>query len=310
MENSLIILQKLVVLFCFIFVGYYAFKRSWVTKDGSAQVSRLVVNVFNPALVLATAVCNTKRPSVEFLVQNIILMLIFYLGLILVSPIVARILRVEKQNYDIFTIMMTFANTGFMGIPLVASIYGQNSTIYVSFYVLGFNFLFYTYALFLFRKKAGDSSRFSIKDLINPGTVTGLLAILALIFPISYPVIVTDILSSASDFCIALAMLVTGFSLAQVEFSKIFSDLKLYAFTIIRMIIIPMLAVVAFRILPVNMVHTSLAGIMVIMFTMPNGSLPVIACQDYGVDGDLCSRAYALTTLLSIVTIPIITIML
>lgn len=308
MANSLIILQKLIMLFCFIFIGYYGFKRSWITKDGTSSLSKLIVNVFNPALMLSTALCNTDRPSNDLVIQNIILVVVFFSSLIILSPLVARILRIKKDDHDILTIMMTFGNTGFMGIPLVSTLYGANAAIFVAFYVLGFNLLFYSFALYLFRRKAGDQSHFKFTDMVNTGTIAGVATVLIFLIPADYPKIVTDCFSAVGETCVPLAMIVTGCSLAQVEFSRIFTDWKLYAFTAMRMVMVSVIAVCIFRVAP-GLVSPMIAGIMVIMYGMPNGSLPVIACEEYGVDGDFCSRAFALTTLLSLVTLPLVTAM-
>lgn len=309
MANSLVILQKLIMLFCFIFIGYYGFKRSWITKDGTGSVSKLIVNVFNPALMLSTALCNTQRPSNDIVLQNIILVVVFFSSLILLSPLVARVLLIKKDDHDILTIMMTFGNTGFMGIPLVSSLYGANATIFVAFYVLGFNLLFYSFALYLFRRKAGDNSKFKISDMINTGTIAGVITVLVFLIPADYPELLKTCVAAVGDTCVPLAMIVTGCSLAQVEFSRIFTDWKLYAFTAMRMVLISVAAVFIFRLIP-GVFSPVIAGIMVIMYGMPNGSLPVIACEEYRVDGDFCSRAFALTTLLSLVTLPLVTALL
>lgn len=310
MANSLIILQKLVMLFGFIFIGYFAFKKEWLTREGTAQISKLVVLIFNPALMLSTAVCSTERPPANMVISNAILVCVFFGSLLAVSPLCSKLLRIPAKDKDIFPIINSFGNTAFMGIPLVSSLYGDNSTIFVAFYAVGFNLLFYTYALHIYRQDSGEETKFSISDLINAGTVACVLTVIAFLIPIDYPAVVTDCLSSIAGVCVPAAMMVTGCALAQVDLKQIFTDLRLYAFTILRMIIIPIIVIMINKYLLAGLINPVLAGILAIMYAMPNGSLPVIACEEYGIDADFPSRAFALTTLLALVTVPIVTALL
>ncbi len=308
MANSIIILNKLIVLFVFIFIGYYAYKKTWVDERGSAAIAKLITAIFNPALMLSTAVGYENRPSSHLLLQNALLSIIVFASLIALSPLLARILRVPSNERNMVTVMLTFGNNGFLGVPLVTALYGKGAAIYLVFYIICFNMLFYSMAQHIFKTKAGDKTPFSIRSLASPGMLAGFVAIAFVIMDVNPPVVVVDCLSTMGDACIILSMIVTGFALAKIDLRTVFTDIRTLAYTAFKMLILPVAA--AFIIRNVNLpVEPMLLGIMVLMYGVPSGSLPVIGCEQYGIDGTMLNRAYALTTLVSLITLPIATML-
>lgn len=218
MSDSLIILEKLVLLFCFIFVGFFCFRKGWLTKQGTSEISNLIVNVFNPLLMISTALSGSGSIPKTLMAQNLILMALFYGLMILLGPVVAKLLRVQGNDRKLVTIMLVFANTAFMGIPLVESLYGSEETFYITFYALGFNLLFYTYAIQVFKRMSGDKSPFRFKDLVNPGIICVLLAMILVLFPIHLPEITVKCITYVSDTCIPLSRMCTGSNQSQAGF--------------------------------------------------------------------------------------------
>ncbi|MDO4383939.1 MAG: AEC family transporter [Eubacteriales bacterium] len=307
MSNSLIILEKLVLLFCFIFVGFFCYRKGWLSKQGSSEISNIIVNIFNPLLMISTALSGSGSVPSSMLIQNLVLMAVFYGLMILLGPVVARLLRVKGHEKKLVTIMLVFANTAFMGIPLVESLYGAEETFYITFYALGFNLLFYTYAIQVFKRMAGDTTPFSFRSLINPGIVCVVIAMVIVLFNIQLPKMAVSCITYVSDACIPLTMIITGCALAQIDLRKVFTDVRLYVFSFFQLLLIPAAAAFIMHRSGGMGFDSTLVGIFILLYGMPNGSMPVIACESYDVDADLCSRGYALTTLLSLFTIPFVT---
>ncbi len=103
---------------------------------------------------------------------------------------------------------------------------------------------------------------------------------------------------------VPLSMMMTGVSLAQMSLREVFSDWKMYQFTFVKMLVVPILVALVVRNFGLN---PTITGIFVLMFGMPNGSMPVMLAVDYGMDSSICSRGIVLTTLLSLITLPIVT---
>lgn len=289
------------------FAGYLSFKQGWVTRKGSSQISSLIVKIFNPALIIATSIGSEYKPSAHLIIMNIILVAAFFGSLILLSPVICRLLRVDEENRVLFRIMFTFCNLGFMGIPLVSSLFGESETFFVSWYILGFNFLFYSYGLNTFARITGKDEKFNPARMFNSGMVAGLLAVLFFILPVQLPSIVVDSVVYVSSLCVPLSMLVTGFALAQIELKSVFTDAKMYLYIAIKMVAIPIAASFALKLIFGLSLSPVVGGIMILMYGMPNASLPIIVCEEYGVESEMLSRGYALSTILCLITLPIVT---
>ena len=307
MSNSIVIFEKLVLLFCFIFIGFYCFRKEWLSKQGTSELSKMVVNIFNPLLMISTALSGSSNIPTKLLIQNTILMAVFYAITIVLGPVVAHLMGVHGNDRRLVTIMLVFANTAFIGIPMVESLFGEEETFYITFYALGFNLLFYTFAMHSLKKMAGDTSPFTLKSMINPGVLCVLAAIVIVAFHVELPNLAVQCITYVSDACIPLTMIITGCALAQTNLKRVFTDWRLYVFSAFQLLIIPIAVALLVHQFGAMGFDTTLVGIFILLYGMPNGSMPVIACESFDLDADLCSRGYALTTLLSLVTLPIVT---
>ena len=309
MQNSFIIFQKLLVLFGFMLIGYLSYKKKWISDDTSSQISGLIVNIFNPALIISGVIGSVGNGNWNLVIMDLILAVILFVVLILISPAFVRILSVKKDERNIYAVMLIFSNLGFMGIPIIEELYGREAIFYVALYTLVYNILFYTYGIYLFEKERamqpGQKAKiiFHWKKMINPGMVACLAALLIFAFQIEAPAPAVSFVQYLGNAAIPLSMIITGISLAKMPLIEVFKDIKMYQFTFLKMLVIPMIAAFAIRLFHLDPV---LSGIMVLMFGMPNGSMAVMMAIDYGLDSSICSGGIVLTTLLSIITLPIV----
>ncbi|WP_346684697.1 AEC family transporter [Anaerostipes butyraticus] len=305
MGNSWIIFQKLLVLFGFMLLGTLGYKRRWISDEGASQISRLIVNIFNPALIITGITSSEGAYSWTSVLMNILLAVILFASLIVISPLFVRILRVKKNVRNMYSVMLIFSNLGFMGIPLIEALYSRTAVFYVGMYTLVFNILFYTYGFYLFEKeKTSGKVRFQWKKLINPGVFACLVSLMIFSLQLEVPKTAADFLDYLGGAAVPLSMMMTGVSLAKMSLKDVFSEWKMYPFTFLKMLVIPAAAALIIHKFQVDPV---LAGIMILMYGMPNGSMPVMLAVDYGMDSSLCSRGIVLTTLLSLITLPAVT---
>ena len=284
MQNSFIIFQKLLVLFGFMFIGYLSYKKEWITDHTESQLSGLVLNIFNPALIISGVVGSSENGNWTMVLINLLLAVILFAILI-------------------------FSNLGFMGIPIIEELYGKGAIIYVVLYSFVYSIIFYSYGIYLFEKEkalqTGEKAKikFEWKKMINPGIAASLIAMVIFLFQIKVPAPAVSFVDYLGNSCIPLSMILTGVSVAKLPLIEVFKDKKMYFFTFLKMLVIPIIAAVLIRNFHLDPV---LSGIMVLMFGMPNGSMAVMMSIDYGLDSSICSRGIVLTTLLSIITLPIV----
>lgn len=312
MGNSLVIFQKLLVLFGFMLIGSFGYRKKWISDQSGSQISGLIVNVFNPALIISGVTGAQGQGSWSLVLTNLVMAVILFAVLIGISPLFVRILRIRRNQRNIYSVMLIFSNLGFMGIPLIQELYGKGAIFYVALYTLVFNILFYTYGVYLFEKErslqAGKTAKltFQWKKIVNPGMAACLVSLILFASGISVPDPAVSFFDYLGNAAVPLSMIMTGVSLAKMPLREVFTDYKMYEFAFLKMLVIPIGAALIIKNFQINPL---LSGIMVLMFGMPNGSMPVMMAVDYGLDSSICSRGIVLTTLLSLLTLPIVTYM-
>lgn len=162
-------------------VGFYLNKKKILDQETSRKLSVMVVNITAPLLIISSA-SHTSGDS-----QGIILFMLFS-GLFLYSlfPVLsmaaARLVHAPAGCGGIYQCMLIFANTAFMGYPVIQALYGETSIFYTTIFNLGYNLLFYTYGSYLLDRDGGQASRFEPRRLLSAGLIS---ALLALIIPFS-----------------------------------------------------------------------------------------------------------------------------
>ncbi|MBP3460665.1 MAG: AEC family transporter [Lachnospiraceae bacterium] len=309
--NTLIVLQQMIVLFAIMMVGYFCYKKSWLDKNAYGKLSKIVVNVMNPMLIINGVINKDAGNDYGKIIQNLILIVVYFVLLICLSFLVVKILKLENSVESLYRLMLVFSNVGFIGIPIISSVYGETSVLYIAFYILGYNFLLYTYGLHLVslsvQGEQKQTGKDSFKKMFNAGVIACIAAIMIFACRITVPAPVEAFISYMGEPAVPLSMVLIGASMAQQEMKKLFTDLKMYLFLIIRLLIIPMAAALIIRNFAVD---AEIAGVFILMLAMPVGSIVVLLAADQGADETCCTKGSILSTLFSVITIPIVSLLL
>ncbi len=304
-----VIVQQMLVLLAMMLVGFIVFKIRWLDDNACNKMSKIVVNVLNPCLMVNGVLGGGARLEGGMLFQTLILVVIYYGTLILLSGPTASLLRTKREHHNLYKLMMVFSNVGFMGIPVISSIFGKESMLLIAFYNLGYNLLFYTYGVYLAAKSGkpqGDEDTAKggqWKKLLNPGVVACVVTITIFATGITMPESVCTFFNYVGNAAVPLSMILIGASVAQGGKKEFFLDRRVYAFAAIKMLAIPIAAALLFRLLPwPSMVE----GVFVLMIAMPVGTTAVMLAADSGADAIECTKGCIITTLLSVITIPIV----
>ena len=314
--NVQIILGQMLMLFAMMLIGYVIWKKNWLDESAYQKLSRIVVNIFNPVLVIYGVAGKSSAGNTGLLLQNLGFVALYFVILWAMSYVIPVIVRPTYGEKNLYRLMTMFANVGFMGIPVITGIYGNDSMIYIVFYMLVYNLLIYTYGINL-AGKAGEIQRqergenhtgekvsFSWKRMLNIGVIASVAAILIFIFQIPLPDMVVGFCDYIGNATIPLSMLLIGASIAKVNLKAIFSTGRIYLFTLLRMVILPIIVALLLKnILPVN---EMIFGVFILQMSMPVGSIVALMAKENGADETCCTNGIVLTTLLSLVTIPVV----
>lgn len=307
----MLLLQQMIVLFILMGIGYFCNRKDIITEEVSKKLSAIVVNIANPALILTGSMGEDRIQGKELLLTAVI-MLIMYGVLLLLAFFLPALLRVEKKSRGTYQAMTVFSNIGFMGFPVIAALYGNGALLYAALFMIPYNILIYTYGISAMTGKKKETDReknpsqkkaSSIGRIFNIGVIACILTIIIYLLGISVPAFLKTTITHLSNLTAPLSMMVIGASLATIDLKKLFTDGKLLIFSVIKLVVIPVIGILLIRQFVDNQV---LCGVCMVMLATPVGSMTAMLAQQYDGDYEMASRGVALTTILSVATMPLV----
>ncbi len=304
----MVMLQQMTVMFLMMAVGYLCYKKQILTEEVSKKVSAIVVNVANPCMILSSALTDQQMRGKELL-QTLAIVALMYVFLLVVAQLLPKILRIRKESRGAYAAMTVFANIGFMGFPVLAAMYGNGALLYGAVFQIPFNILIYTYGVAVLTRKPdacgkAELDRIEIlKKIFNIGVIACIAAMLIYFLRIPIPSFLQAFITNLGNLTAPLSMMIIGASLAQMPLKELFLDKKLLLFSMVKLLILP-----AVWMLMVNRVAEQeiLRGVCLVMMATPAGSMTAMLAQQYGGDYETASRGVALTTVLSVITMPVL----
>lgn len=293
---------QMLALLLMIGAGYFAAKKGMMDEHTNNQMSNMIVNIFNPLLVLASAANSVGQISLEAMKLAAWIAVGMFAVFIFAGMVLMPFLEKDREQRKIFQLMFVFSNVGFIGIPVISGIFGIQYVVYVSEFMLVYTFVFYTYGIALMD---GKFSAASLRSVMNPGTVCGLLALAIIIFEVQLPDFLQTAVTYLGNVTSPMALMAVGFALAGSDLKKIFGQPRLYVFSILKMLVLPM---VMLPVLQRILGGTDLLGVCMVMFGMPVGNMPLILGNQRGMDVTECSATIILSTVLCVLTVPVLMI--
>lgn len=298
-ENFLIISQQVLVLFILVAVGFLCGKKGLIDDVASKKLTDIVLYVVTPCVMLSAF---QREFSVELVGKIIIAAVcaaLIHAGSILLAKLIFRDKNESRKKVLRFSVI--FSNCGFVSLPLQKAILGDEGWFYGSIFVAVFNIFLWTYGLV---SMSGDRRQLSVKKLVfNPGIVGVAVALILFLCRINLP----EILSLPVDYLAALntplPMLIIGYYLSKANFKAAFTDAGIYIAMGVRMVLIPLIALglmLLFRIDSTIIVAFTIAG------SAPTAATTTMFSAKYDRDVELSVGVVASTTVISLVTMPLV----
>ena len=300
--DIMVVFQTMLKLFLLLVLGFVLFKCHIFDEYTNKKISALIVNVASPMLIISSiAGVEGNDKSIVFLMIGAGILM--YIGFIILGKIINRIFPFPKKDWPVYECMVVFANTGFMGYPVLLDVFGQEAVFYASLIHMAFNFFVYTYAIMCLTK--GDDSEFKLnfKQLLTPGIVLIFVGIFIYLFDIQLPSVLMDTINSVGSLTAPFSMMMIGSSLAVYPIKDSFTDWRSYVFAFVRLIIVPFVTMIVCRLLHINPYY---ANITIITNAMPVGSMVLMLATQYNANIKIVTRNIVVSTLLSVITIPIV----
>lgn len=300
--DIMVVFQTMLKLFLLLILGFVLFKCHIFDEYTNKKISALIVNVASPMLIISSiAGVEESNKSIVFLMIGAGILM--YIGFIILGKIINRIFPFPKKDWPVYECMVVFANTGFMGYPVLLDVFGQEAVFYASLIHMAFNFFVYTYAIMCLTK--GDDSEFKLnfKQLLTPGIILIFVGIFIYLFDIQLPSVLMDTINSVGSLTAPLSMMMIGSSLAVYPIKDSFTDWRSYVFAFVRLMIVPFVTMIMCRLLHIDAYY---ANITIITNAMPVGSMVLMLATQYNANVKIVTRNIVVSTLLSVITIPIV----
>jgi predicted permease len=285
-------------------IGIFLQKNGVIDNLTSKKLSAIVVDVCNPALIMASILGGNVTAGHKELVYAAGLGIAFYLVLMIIGQFLPRFLKVAPDKRRFYNLMCVYTNTGFLGIPIAKAILPPNAIIYIVVINIFYCLLFYTHGLAVIGSddnSSGDSS--NLRQVFNPGTVMAILTLIVFLLVINLPPILANTVEYVGNSTVFLSMTLLGVSIARSNFMNSLKNWRIWAFIALRMILFPIIVVLILK--SVSFDKTATLA-MCLMAAVPVGNLPMITAEKKGMDTTILSSAIAVTTVVSILTITVL----
>ena len=292
----------MLTLFAIVVVGYVAGKLKYLGGDFDRQLSRLVINITCPALILSSAMTG-DLPDREYILPLLLISAVTYVLLAVVAFLLPRYLTKRRADEGAIGFALMFGNVGFMGYPVVASIFGHESVFYAAVLNVVNTFTVFTVGTILITGRSEvEGSRFQKKVLYSTPMIAAYLTMLIVALQIDgIPSYVSQPLTMIGNITVPAALLIIGSSMSQLSLRTMLGNTTVYAVALLRLVVLPVGVYFACRALGFS---DFVVAINTVVIAMPVATYGTILCLKYEKDTTLITEATFITTLLSMLTIP------
>jgi len=295
-----IVFNQVLVLFIILGIGYTGGKFGILDSNGNKKLSEVLLNISSPMLVLNSFLIEYSR---ERLI-NIIWIAVFTVSTFIISIFLSKIIyaRFNEQTAVVMRFSAIFSNCGYMGLSIMKAVFGDEGVFYGAFYVVIFQFFVWSYGYIMFGTK--DTIANTIKKVLtNPSIIAVFIGTLIFIFQIPIPSAIEGAIKAVGDTTMPLSMLIVGGVMSAVNLSALFNDWKVYLSSFVRLVFMPILCFLVSRLAGVPPLP---AAITVTALAMPVAANTAIFSEMFGKDSVFASKCVSVSSLLSIITIPLI----
>lgn len=297
---------QVAVMFIIMSIGILCYKKKMISENTGAELSKFLLMIVNPCVILSAFQIEYKPELVNGLIISALLAVISNtLGVVVATLFIRK--NPEREEYIVERFAIVFSNCGFMGIPLIQAVVGDIGVFYASTYVAVFNLFTWTYGVSIMKGKMNVKD--IIKVLTSAPIISIVVGIVIFLFSIKLPVIIGKPVEFIAALNTPLAMIVTGIYLARTNIRYALKNIRIFIVSAIRLLIVPAVMLVIFVFIGAeNEVFTSLLIANMIATSCPTASSTLMMSRMFERNAEYASMIITVSTLLSILTIPVVMI--
>ena len=300
MEN----IEIMVILFTIVVLGYALCKLGYMGDKFDQKLSSIVIDVTCPALILSS-VMGAELPDRSLILPLLGIGFLTYILLLVFGFWVPRFVAKSRDEQGMIGFALMFANVGFIGYPIVSAIFSPKAVFYAALLNIPNTFFIFTAGVMLVKGEHNMKS-LSAKVLFSPAMIAAFVAALMVAFGVRTPDIIAHPVTMVGNITIPAALMVIGSSMARLPLKEIIGSPKVYVASLLRLVVVPLSVYFLFRFCGVSDV---INNINTVIIAMPVASYGTMFCLKYGRNPSLMTEMTFVTTLGSILTIPLITLL-
>ncbi len=305
-----IIFEQVLILMIIAFVGFLAAKFKVMTPEGNKSLSKLIIKITLPLLILTTF-SNTNidlgvihnMPYVAGAAFLSILILYFF------ARISAKAQKLDKENRALHASSTMFGNIGFLGFPLLDAIFpGGEGLIYASIFQLAHDTILWTVGLMMLNNASKTKSKESWKHILNPATIALIIGLLFFIFKVELPRFIYEPFHGIGQSTIFLSMIYTGAILSQVKVKSVLLNYRSYIICFNKLILCPIIFIFIFKLILSFGIEISQAAIIcsILEIATPCMIIVSVLTEELGLNSKQSVENIFISSVLSIFTLPLI----
>lgn len=296
-----IITNQTIIMLLLNLVGILAYRLKIVNRDGGRQLSAVVLEIVTPVVVVhAYMDVEFSRELAVNLLWTFALSAVSYALTIIGAILILR--RKEGRETAIERFSAIYSNCGFMGIPLASALFGAEGVLYLTAFLTLFFFLSWTHGIMTL---TGERDFKALLKVLRSPTVIAIVIGLVLYFTqIKLPLVLSDTLNYIASLNTPLAMIASGISVAQTNLIAALKDKRVYFTSACRLLILPLFTMAVCLCCPFIAEETRV--VVLLLSAAPSAAMCTLQCQKRGLNDSYASQIFALSTVFSVGTLPLI----
>ncbi len=293
------VLQQTIIMFIIVFIGALCYKCKLITEAGKKQLSNLVMYIVNPLLIFLAYQTEFRMDLLKGLAWTSVMAIATYIVFILLSTLIIKNKDGRETAIERFSII--YSNCGFMGTPLILGVFGTEGVVLQNGFITVFNICVWSHGIMTI--KGEHDKKAILRVFKTPAIIAVFLGLISFFLQIRLPEIPLTALNHVAEMTTPLAMLVAGASIAGSNILKSLKNPRIYLITFLKLIIFPLIGLLIIFFIPAP---ETAKLITLIEIACPTATIGMMFAVTFGKNSEYCSQIFAVTTLLSMVTLPLI----
>ena len=305
MQISVLLAEQIAELFLMILMGYVIVKLGLVTDDDSKILSKIVLYIVIPCVMINAFQIDYTPDKVQGMFLALVASVVLQVLLLIAVWIMGKIFHLNEVEVA----SIYYSNSGNLSVPIVTYVLGDEWVVYGCVFMAVQLIFMWTHGKYII--SSGDRIDWR-KIVLNINMIAIFIGAVLFLLKIHLPVIVDDTLRAVGSTIGPVSMIVTGMLIAGMNLRDIFTNRRVYAVTFLRLLLVPVLALIILKISGLVTWHPQGEKILLVIFLAvitPSASTITQMCQVYGGNSKYSSAINVMTTLLAIVTMPIMVLL-